>query len=138
MRRIAVFSLLSLLAACSQDSLGPDLTVVVGSFGAAADPVQLLATRVGVQLNLGCDGYFISRDPIRVDSAGSFHVRGKWYPDGGLSLGPPTDALLTGVRDAASSSVDVTLQVASDAPHVPVHYVLHVGTTFQGSLVCPQ
>ena len=138
MRRIAAFSCLFLLAACGQESLGPDLTVVVGSFGAAADPAQLLATRVGVQLNLGCDGYFVSRDPIRVDAAGGFHVRGKAYPGGGLYLGPLADAAITGLRDLASRSVDVTLQVEGGGPQLPVQHVLHEGTTFQGSLVCPQ
>lgn len=81
MRRIATATILSLvLAACSADSLGPDPVVLVGSFGSVLDPAELLATRVGVQLNLACGGYFITREPLRVDAAGDFRVHGKSYP----------------------------------------------------------
>jgi hypothetical protein len=124
--------------ACSQDSFGPDAAILVGAFGSAVDPAELLATRVGVQLNLGCGGYFISRDPLHVDSAGSFRVHGTLRPDGALYIGPLMDAVITGLGDAASASADMTLQVEGGSPQAPVHYVLHEGTSFQGSLVCPQ
>jgi hypothetical protein len=139
MRWIALGTVLSLaLAACSADSLGPDPAVLVGSFGSALDPAELLATRVGVQLNLGCGGYFITREPIRVDATGSFSVQGKAHPDGGLYLGPLRDAVLSGARDAIDRSVDVTLQVDGAGPQAPPHYVLHEGAHFDGELMCLQ
>jgi hypothetical protein len=139
MRRIALGTALSLiLAACSADSLGPDPAVLVGSFGSALDPVELLATRVGVQLNLGCGGYFITREAVRIDGTGGFSVRGKSYPGGGLYLGPLRDAVLSGTRDAVARSVDVTLRVEGAGPQAPPHYVLHEGDHFDGELVCPQ
>jgi hypothetical protein len=138
LRRAAASAALTIaLAACNGDSLEPDPAALVGAFGSALEPAQLLATMVGAQLDLGCGGYFVTREPIRIDAAGMFSVRGKARPDGGFYIGSARDAVLTGMYDAAARSVDASMHVEGSGPQVPVHYVLREGARFEGNLICP-
>ena len=126
--------LLGLLAGCGEDPLSPTVQVMVGAFGSTAEPIQLLASRAGVEFDGGCSSYFVSREAARIDLDGSFAVRGTLYTGSSSSAHP---AILAGVFDRPAGSVDFTLRLASQDPQAVPHQVVHEGQRYTGMIVCP-
>ena len=128
------------LAACGDGPAGPDDDVLVGQFGDADTPIELLATHAGVTLDLGCGAFFISEQPARLDSGRSFSVEGGYRP-GGFVVGGELDATVSGTV-ARVSMVDVvtaTLLIEGGGPLVdPLVISLRRGQDYEGEpLPCP-
>jgi hypothetical protein len=128
------------LAACGEGPAGPDDDVLVGQFGDADTPVELLATHAGVTLDLGCGAFFISEEPARLDADRGFSVEGSYRP-GGFVVGGDLDATVSG-RVERVSMVDVvtaTLLIEGGGPVIdPLVVSLRRGQDYEGEpLPCP-
>ena len=128
------------LAACGDGPAGPDDDVLVGQFGDADTPIQLLATHAGVTLDLGCGAFFVSEEPALLDADRSFGVEGSYRP-GGFVVGGELDATVSG-RVERVSMVDVvtaTLLIEGGGPVIdPLVVSLRRGQRYEGEpLPCP-
>ena len=132
---IVAFQLM--VAGCADHLAGPNEPVLVGQFGSANSPVELLATRSGVELELGCAAYFASTEPPRLDADGAFRLRGQHHSSGNFN-DATGGATLLGQVAAGQASVSVNLTVdGAGATTDPFTATLHADTHDADSQVCP-
>jgi hypothetical protein len=128
------------LAACGDGPAGPDDDVLLGQFGDADTPIQLLATHAGVTLDLGCGAFFISEQPARLDADRNFSVEGGYRP-GGFVVSGELDATVSGTVERVSmvDVVTATLLIEGGGPLVdPLVVSLRRGQDYEGEpLPCP-
>ena len=142
MRSGAVLLALASLGACSEGPAGPGEPVLTGQFGAADQTIELLATRAGIELQLGCGSYFASDDPALVDEEGGFEVEGEFHQGGPPTIGDATvEATLSGAvaNGADFDLVTIQLLISGGGSTVdPLFVTLHRDQHFEGApAVCP-
>lgn len=128
------------MAGCSDNIAGPQDAVLIGVYGSLARPDQLMATHTGVELNRGCNTYFSSTEPARLDGAGDFQVKGRWH-DGSRGLTTETvAATLSGHVTGAGPDEQVALTLRLNAAE-SYTMSLQAGATFDSEDVptvgCP-
>jgi hypothetical protein len=131
--------LLTALAACSDGPAGPEDDLLVGQFGHAEIPVELLATHAGVTLDLGCGAFFVSEEAAILDDDQAFEVEGQYRP-GGFVVDGEIDATVTGwlERMIFVDSVTLTLIIEGGGAADPLVISLRRGQDFEGDpLPCP-
>ena len=108
-------------AACTQGPAGPDDPALIGQFGRADAPIELLATHAGVTLDLGCGAFFVSEEAAILDEQ-SFEVDGRYRP-GGFVIDGELDASLIGGLDFENFQrvVTVTLLIDRGNPAADPH-----------------
>ena len=112
-----------LLAACGDGVADPGEPVLLGQFGTAEWPVELLATHAGVELVQPCGGYFVADRPAALQPDGDFRVRGRSFP-GGLARG--SDGATLGGRFTLEGGVEtVTLSVIPDGAGAVADLLVH-------------
>lgn len=128
------------LAGCSDGPAGPDDDVLVGQFGHAEIPVELLATHAGVTLDLGCGAFFVSEEAAILGDDQGFEVDGQYRP-GGFVVDGEVDATVSGTLERMNfvDFVTVTLILeGGGAGADPLEISLRRGQDFEGDpLPCP-
>lgn len=131
------------MTGCSNDVAGPADSLLIGTYGATDRPDQLMATHASVELNLGCNTYFVASQAARLDASGNFGVRGRWH-DGTHGLTDDTaPATLSGhlTASAPRPTVDLELRVEGVAASPMYQVTLQSGATIDSSAVpllgCP-
>ena len=133
-------ALVAALAACSDGPAGPDDDVLIGQFGDADTPVQLLATHAGVTFDLGCGSFFISEEAVILGDDASFEVDGEYRP-GGFAVGDDLEATVSGTLEQVNfvDFVTVALIIEGGGPAAdPLVISLRRGQKYEGDpLPCP-
>ncbi len=127
-------ALLLALGACSDGPAGPDDDVLVGQFGHAEIPVELLATHAGVTLDLGCGAFFVSEEAAILGDDRVFEVEGQYRP-GGFVVDGEIDATVIGTLERMNfvDFVTVTLIIEGGGPAAdPLVISLRRGQSFEG------
>ena len=127
------------LAGCSDGPAGPEDDVLLGQFGIADQPTELLATHSGVDVDFGCASFFVSDEPALLDAAGNFSVEGE-FRFAGAFVGGPADATLSGRldREPLIDTVTITFLIDGNGTLDPLVLTLRRGERYEGlPLPCP-
>ena len=131
--------LLTALAACSDGPAGPEDDLLVGQFGHAEIPVELLATHAGMTLDLGCGAFFVSEEAAILGDDQGFQVEGHYRP-GGFVVDGQAEATMSGTLERMNfvDFVTVTLVIEGGGAADPLVISLRSGQDFEGDpLPCP-
>ncbi|HEU4829340.1 MAG TPA: hypothetical protein VFT04_09095 [Gemmatimonadales bacterium] len=114
--------------------------MLIGQFGDADTPVQLLAAHAGVTLDLGCGAFFVSEEAAILGNDRAFEVDGKYHP-GGFAVGGNLDATVSGTLEQVNfvDFVTVALIIEGGGPAAdPLLISLRRGQAYEGDpLPCP-
>ena len=127
-------ALLTVLAACGDGPAGPEDDVLVGQFGHAEIPMELLATHAGVTFDLGCGAFFVSEEAAILDADQTFELEGQYRP-GGFVIDGEIDATVSGTLERMNfvDVVTVTLSIERGDPAAdPLVISLRRGQEFEG------
>jgi hypothetical protein len=130
---------LAALAGCGDGPVGPDDDVLVGQFGHAEIPVELLATHTGMTLDLGCGAFFVSEEAAILGDDQGFQVEGHYRPGGSVVDGQ-VEATMSGTLERMNfvDFVTVTLIIEGGGAADPLVISLRRGQDFEGDpLPCP-
>ncbi len=128
------------VTACGDGLAGPADSVLIGQFGIATMPIELLATHAGIELDLDCGRYFASSESALLAPDGSFRLRGRYHA-GSFVIPSELGATISGAVGSQSQpgTVSVTLTLDGSGPLAdPFSITLTRGVRFEGQpQACP-